>query len=294
MTYWILIIIIAACLAVIFYIIFPKFAKVALVDISKAPMLQQKEIKKKILEQRFARHLQAGTQKAVSNLEPILKKIGGLVKNWYRKMLDLEEWYKHKAIHASFKDKVDRERYTGQLLTKADKEVAEEKFDDAERKYFEVLKIDERNAEAYKGLGYLYFLKKDYEHAKEIYEFLLKLDFNDPIVYRNLGEIASQKGDLQGAEEKYRKSLELDQADLQTYLDLAEVYLNLDDPRKAFDLANKAVSLEPNNPRSLDFLLQVSIIVRDKDAALKAWRQLKETNPENQKLADLKEQISKL
>src|SRR3989338_2343204 len=292
MIYWILIIIIIICLAVIFYIIFPKFSKVALVDISKAPILQQKEIKKKILEQRFARHLQAGTQKAASSLEPVFKKIDELVKSWYRRLLDLEEWYKHKALHASFKDKVDRERYTGQLLTKADEEVGEEKFNDAERKYFEVLKIDERNTEAYKGLGYLYFLKKDYEHAREIYEFLLKLNLDDPVVYRNLGEIASYKGDLKGAEEKYRRSLELDQADLQTYLDLAEVYLNLDDSQKAFDLANKAVALEPNNPRSLDFLLQVSIIVRDKDVAFKAWRQLKETNPENQKLAELKEQIN--
>lgn len=294
MLYWILAIVIFACLALIGYIVFSKFPKISLVDTEKAPALKQAEVKRRILEERFSRHIKTGAQKAVLGLAPLFGKLAGLVKNWYRRLLELEEWYRHKALKSSFKDKVGMESYTGQLLAKADEETEEENFEDAERKYLEVLKLDDKSVEAYKGLGNLYFQKKDFEHAREIYEFLLKLNHEDPAVFRHLGEIASEKGDLKSAEEKYYRSLELDEADLSTIFDLANVYLNLDAPERAFALAKKAVSLEPNNPKALDFMLAMSIITRDKDAALMAWRALREANPQNQKLAEYKQQIEKL
>ena len=96
------------------------------------------------------------------------------------------------------------------------------------------------------------------------------------------------------AEEDYLKSLDINKEDTETYLKLAEVYLNLENPQAAFKVVEQALTLEPNNPRVLDFFIEISIIVQDKAAALKAYMQLKEANPENQKLSELKKKIDKL
>ena len=48
------------------------------------------------------------------------------------------------------------------------------KYGDAERKYLEVLGLDKRNVEAYKGLAALYLKQKMLPQAKETFEFLLR------------------------------------------------------------------------------------------------------------------------
>ena len=73
--------------------------------------------------------------------------------------------------------------------------IDKENFADAEKKYVEALTLDDKSYQAYQGLGQLYLLQKDYEHAKETFEFLLKLNQEDPFIYRSLGEIAAGRGD---------------------------------------------------------------------------------------------------
>ena len=92
----------------------------------------------------------------------------------------------------------------------------------------------------------------------------------------------------------YLKSLEINKEDIETYLQLAGIYCNLENYQQAFLIAEQAGLIEPNNPRVLDFLIKISIIVQDKEAALRAYKQLKEVNPENQKLSEIKEKISQL
>lgn len=294
MAYWIFSIIIILALAVMAFIVLPKFPKISLVDLNKAPLVQQANVKRRIIEQRLGRHIKKGAINAAKLTSPLFIKLAVKVRHLYKRLVELEEWYRHKALQASFKDKISKEQYTGQLIKRAEEDVENELYEDAERKYLEVLKLDEKNPFAYKGLGELYFIKKDFDHAREVFEFYLRMSGDDASVYRNLGKIASSKGDLKSAEAKLFRSLELDSADLETYLDLAEIYLNLDEPRQAFSMASKAVVLEPNNPRALDFLLQISIIIRDKEASYRIWRQLREANPENKKLIELKRQIDKL
>ena len=120
------------------------------------------------------------------------------------------------------------------------------------------------------------------------------LDKNNASAHRSLGRLQAVKGDLKSAEQSYLKFLALERTNINAYLELAEVYLQLEEAPKAFALADQASGLEPANPKVLDFLIEVSIITRDRQAALKAWRLLHEVNPENQKLDEFKERIDKL
>lgn len=290
----ILILIIIGCLVAIGVILFRKFPKVAAINLKTTPVIKQLEVKRRLLEERLQRKFSNTGNKTLSLLKPLGKLLGAKIKSWCRKISELEEEYRQKVLKSSFKDKIQAQQYANRLLSQAEELIRQDKLPAAEKKYIEILTLDEKNVTAYKGLGELYLKQKDYEHARETFEFLLKLNEDDPFVYRSLGEISLGKGDLKKAQEQYLRSLELDAANIATYLDLAEVYLNLDEADKAFEITSQAAGLEPLNPRILDFLIEVSIIVRDKEAALKAFHQLKESNPENQKLAELKEKIDKL
>ena len=79
------------------------------------------------MEERLSRHFKAGAKSASRQLQPLFAKLWEKVKGWYLRILELEEWYRHKALKASFKDKVGREQYTGNLLNRAEQETAEEK-----------------------------------------------------------------------------------------------------------------------------------------------------------------------
>lgn len=290
----ILILIIIFSLVVIGYVFAKNLPKVKSVSSQAPPVIRQLQVKRKLLEERLGRHVKGGLTKSAVILKPLAKLIAGQFRLWFKRLTELEEKYRHQSLKVSFQDKVGKEQFSSQLINQAESLVKEEKYAEAEKKFIEVLQFDDKNANAYKGLGKLYLQEKDYEHARETFEFLLNLNDQDASVYRSLGQIASQKGDLKKAQDQLQKSLELDSADVSSYLDLAEVYLNLDEKEKAFEVINQAAGLEPNNPRILDFLIEVSIIVQDKGAALKAYSQLKEANPDNQKLPELREKIDKL
>jgi len=287
----VLIAIIIVCLTAIFTIIIKKLPKVLAVDV-KSNIFKQAVVKRRLLEERFERRFKDGGKKIFYFLKPLLSQAAKFIKRFYQEIVNLEENYRHKALKMRFQDEVLKEQKITKLLNKAETKVQEEVFDEAEKLYIEVLTLDQNSLPVYKGLGRLYLLKKDYEHAKETFEFLLKFSQDDPFIYKSLGEIAVTKGDLKMAEEDYLKSLAIDKEDTETYLKLAETYLNLDNPQKAFSLAEQAATIEPNNPRILDFLIEISIIVQDKASALKFYQQLKEVNPENQKLKEFRERIN--
>ena len=78
------------------------------------------------------------------------------------------------------------------------------------------------------------------------------------------------------------------------YADLGWIYQL--ERKNTYALANfqKAVDCEPSNPRFLDLLLKISILLKNKDLAWRAYNGLKEADPENKKLPELKEEITTL
>lgn len=290
----ILIIIIIISLGIIIFIIIKKFSKLALIDIATAPQQVQGEIKRKIIEERLKRNFTNFTKKSYHYLKPLLKKLGSYLKNIFNKIIELEEEYRLRVLNLRLKDKIFKDQRLNRLLNEAENLKNEEKYELAEKKYIELLKIDQFYLDAYKGLADLYCLMKDYEHAKETLEYALKLRANDDFLYNQLARISLVRGDLKKAEEDLLHSLDLNNQNAANYFELGNIYLHLEDYSKALEMAKKTVSLEENNPKYLDFLLEISLIVKDKVLAKEIWEKLKIANPENQKLEDFKERIEKI
>ncbi len=290
----ILIGVIAVCLAIILVVVWGKLGKVSSVNYQTSKVAKQVAVKRRLLEERLQRKFNKAGSKLSDWLGPLGSRLSAGLKSWYQKAVELEESYRHKILRDSFKDKVAQEQYSGQLLAEAEAFVNQGDLAQAEKKFIAILQLDRMNIPAYQGLGELYLKQQDLDHATETFEFLLKLDKNNALAHRLLAQVQAAKGDLKSAEQNYLKFLDLDRTNVNAYLELAEVYLQLEEPSHAFAMANQAAGLEPANPKVLDFLIEVSIITRDRQAALKAWRLLHEVNPENQKLDEFKERIDKL
>jgi len=154
------------------------------------------------------------------------------------------------------------------------------------------LKIDPHNQEVYKILADVYTEQKEYEEAKETLEYLLKLTHNNKAaVFSSLANLAKERGNLKEAEEEYLKSISLSADNYLYFISLAEVYLELEEYKYALETAQRALILANNNPKILDFLINVSIIIQDKELAVKYLDRLKEVNIDNKKIGYFNEKL---
>lgn len=146
------------------------------------------------------------------------------------------------------------------LLEEAQQLLKDGEAEKAEQKFIEVISLHPTSAQAFQGLGEIYLAHKDYQHAKESLRHAIKLA---PLATVN-------------------------------YLDLAELYQRTGQPAKAAEQCQKAVALEPNDPKNLDALITACIMSGDHPHASATLKQLEAVNPENQKLAELRESVAAL
>ncbi|MFW0862184.1 MAG: tetratricopeptide repeat protein [Candidatus Komeilibacteria bacterium] len=287
-----LLVIILICALIIGYIIISKFPQLTLVETASSPDDKQEDLKKALLEQRLKRQFLSGFKIILSALTPVWDKIVSLFESIINSFKKKEEEYRHKLLHADFKEEVDKEQKISKLMMEA-QELTANNIKEAEDRYIDVLKLDPKNKEAYMKLAKIYWEQKDYEHAIELYNYLLKI-VEDGQIYSNLGAIAEERGNLKEAEDNYLSALKSDEAADDVYFNLAKIYNEQEEMEKALEMIQKSLQIEPNNPKYLDFLLQISIIVQDKKLANDTWQALATANPDNQKLEEYKELVDEL
>lgn len=290
----ILILIAVICLGIIIIIIIKKFSRLSLIDMDSTTVEKQLQTKRKIIEDRLKRNIFDVFRKSTRPLRPLINKFLELIRQLASKIIELEEEYRYRVLNLRLKDKVFKDQRVSKLLKEAILLKSEEKYELAEKKYIEIIKIDQFYLEAYKGLSDIYWLMKNYEQAKETLEYALKLSENDDYLFSQLAKISLVRGDLKQAEHDYLRSIDINNQNSANYFDLGWIYLQLDDLPKALEMAKRAVNLEENNPKYLDFLLEISLSIKDKVLAQDTWNRLKIVNPENNKLTEFKEKIDHL
>jgi tetratricopeptide (TPR) repeat protein len=289
----VLFVIIVICVLIIGYIVISKFPQLSLVETSSSSDDKQDGLKKALLEQRLKRQFSGGFKILFS----ILKPIGNKIVDWFEHIVTnfkkKEEEYRHKLLHADFKEEVDKEQKISKLLISAQELLLDKKTKEAEERYIDILKVDPQNKEAYMKLARLYWEQKDYDHAIELYKYMLKI-MEDGKIYSNLGAIAEERGNLKEAEDNYLSALDSNDDVDEVYFNLAKLYSEQEDLSKSLDMIQKSIEIQPSNPKYLDFLLQIAILVQDKKLASETWQTLANVNPENQKLEEYKELVDEL
>jgi tetratricopeptide (TPR) repeat protein len=208
----------------------------------------------------------------------------------YIKLIQLDRFYKQaKAplakIAPSVQDRIQS------LIDEARSLARDLKWADAERRYLEVLSIDNRNVDAYKGLGNLYLKQRLYPQAHETFEFLVKIRKADDACYAGLAEIAEAEGDVMTAEAMRIKALELQPRRADRHAELAEFYLSRSQPGKAWPLAKRAADLEPKSAKYLTTAIEAAVQTGNHAEARRRYDKLRLISSDSQKLQSLKERI---
>ena len=135
-----------------------------------------------------------------------------------------------------------------------------EEYDEAEEHLLACLKIDPKHRAAYLGLSDVYQQRKEEGLAEETLRFLRRLYPNDADVAARLAGVLHARG-------KRGHALKEMQAALEQY---------------------------QRNPKYLDFAIELAMMERNPRLATKYLTQLREANPENQKLEEIRERIASM
>ena len=267
--YIIPLIIILISLSIIIFITIKKFPGLAAINVESIAQEKEAKVRNRIMVDRLNR-IFLNLKKILSQaLIPLIEILSSMGSNLYQKVKELEkESFKKQPLKI-----IDLNQEIKEKLESAEKYLASEELAKVEEICIAVLELDKKNLEAYEFLAEVYRRNKDYKKSRETLRYLIKL-------------VNKSKVDIEASGLKHR---------------LANYYANLGDiyqleGRNNYAVVNfqKAVDLEPINPRFLDLLLKISIIIKNKNLAKQVFNDLRKADPQNQKLAELEEEIDNL
>lgn len=258
---WILLALIVLALAVLILLLSRKWKKMMLIDLEAMPLAKLRQRKYQILEDRFSRKTGAARQGVGKFIGPIQERITAAVKAAQEKLVALERKYRHQSVkELSSEDKEKMRQKIGTMLETGAKQFKEGNLGEAEQTFMDIIRLNPKEVEAYEYLGEVFLEKKEYDHAIETLEFAKGLNPNDDRIYYDLGMVHRSNENQEAALENLKQ----------------------------------AVELAPKSPRNLDALLDYAIELGDRVLAKNTFRQLKDANPENNKLEELEQKVKAL
>jgi tetratricopeptide (TPR) repeat protein len=277
-------------LALIYTVMVKKFPQLKLIDLSTLAKERHAQVKSRIIQERFDRSMGKFQDKASAFGSGMFGKIRSAFERAHDRLRTMEKTIENqKPVPAE-----GREERLKKLLGEAQAGALEGRYDEAEGLYIEILRIEPKHAEAYRGLADLFIERKLFDQAKETLEFLVKLNSEDERAFERLGAIEALSGNYPSAEEQYLKSITLSANPATCRADLGQVYLQMDQPMKAHEQFRLVLQAEPYNPKYLDYFIETSILIGDAKSADEAFEVLETANPENQKLAEFRDRIDRL
>lgn len=256
---WIIPVVLAGVsVAVAAVIVIRKMPQLGVMDTSTAVGAREKRVKEAIILERFDRMGKTKLGKVSSAAQAAARGVSKTGRRAVQRLYALEQYYQ-RLKKSSTPSSIDADTVRT-LLDQAEEFVKEEEYVQAEKRYIEVISHNPKMAEAYEGLGNLYLHSGQYGQAREALKFALRLSPADASVNMSLAEV-----DL--AEEKPAEAL---------------VYLRL------------CIEKRPNNPKYLDTYIEAALDAKSFDDAQKGLAQLKQANPENQKIEEFEERVQAL
>lgn len=259
-------IVIVASLVAILFIIAKKFPHIANINIESIAKEKENKVINRIMIERLARKMVQSKRFIKEISLPITDVAGKSFNKFYQKILDLEK----KTFKKQPLKQIDINQDVKDKITEVQRLMFEQDFEQAENLAVEVISLNQKNLDAYEALVDIYIEIKDYKKARETSKFLTKL-------------LVQEKKEKKDSTSIHRLA--------NCYAELGYIYELEGKHPIALKNYQKAVILEPNNPRFLDLLLKISIILENKPLAQEVFESLKEADPDNGKLVELKEQI---
>lgn len=290
MFYWISLTLAVIALGVICVTLFRHWREIRLINPESIQEERERRKREELIMQRFER-MKSDKFGPIAQLAKHAILAGKTVFHAaYIKLVRLEKYYNQAKSPFSFIAPSAKERIKT-LLDEARSLQRDMKWADAERRYLDVLAMDARNWDAYKGLGLIYLKQKLYPQAKETFDFLLKMKKADDVCYAALADIAESKEEWGLAEDMRKKAVDFQPRLANRQAELAQFYLERKLTDKAWIFAKQAAELEPKSAKYLELSLETAILVRDRLEAQKRYDKLRLLSEDRPKLQAFKDKI---
>ncbi len=293
-----LIVIMILSLIVAGVIVARRFPQLSLLDVEHIPEVQEEKKKMHYLRERMKQRSAEGQMRREKILQPMVKWFQRLQSGFRNYVAQIERLVRHGDLQSEIVPPVvhAQEGSDGlkSLLDAAAGAYERNDFDGAEKKYIAAIKLNPKCAPAYRGLGDVYRKQGHASEARETYAFVAQLDPSDDVVLVKLAELAEEENKKEEAVEYYQQAVLLNDNLSIRFAKIAELLLALGQYAAALEAIEQALDLEPQNPKYLDVLAEISILMGRKDKALAAYDALRMANPDNQKLALLKDKIDSM
>ena len=157
--------------------------------------------------------------------------------------------------------------------------------------YFKkVLEKDPKRADVYKGMGWFFMHKEQYEQAIENWQKALEIDPNIPDVHNNIALALMGQNKQSEAVEELEKDLEISPGSSFSYFLLGQIYLRQQEYEKARVNYEKAIELQPNYTNAYYGLFTLSAKLNQQDKAREYMATFKKLKEEDMKILKARNQ----
>lgn len=292
MFFWFSIILALVAAGTIAVVLWNRWKEIRLLDPDTIRMEQERKARDRIVRDRFERlmkrwgtplrrsgkRLTYNISKSFQRMERRLRRTAGMTDDYI----------------PSGTLKGDRSTKIQRMLGEANRLSGEGNAQKAERVYLEILKLDARHFDAYRGLGSLYLGARQYKQAKETFNFLVRIKGANDEVFAGLGAIAELEGDLGRAEDMRKRALSMNVRSPERHAEIANFYMKHGSPEDAWRHARSAYELNPESASALELSVESAILVRDQEEAEKRYEELRLMRYDRSKLQRLKEKLDVL
>ena len=254
----------------------------ASIDVESIPAEKEARVKDRLILERFMRRY-ASVKLFVTIISAPLMRLFGIVQQRVRRfhtgLLEMREKHRRSSVVGGTlaTPEEDQNKKISEMLQRARTDLAEEKFDTAERTFIDILSLNEKMLEPFTGLAEIYNKQREWEQARDVLLCACKL-------LKERGHEACHEGVYENEQLHYAEIL----------YDLSDVYQKLDQLSKALKCMKEAVELQKNNPKFLHALVLIHIALGERIKAEKILSLLLKANPENGGAVELEEKINVL
>lgn len=293
-------ILIIISLALIITIVVKKYPQLTLLDVDTITEAKEDKKKNEFIKKRAIKRIEKSKTDWKVMFEPLARsakqqqlKFRNYVGRVQKKVE--EEMNKREDVHEVSQEDIGANKDKAiSVLKQAKHALDNHQYEEAEKLFIQVIRLDQKNKEAYRGLGDVYFAQEQFPEAEETYKFLTKLCKKDASIYVRLADIAEAKRDFVRAAEYLGHATQIDSTRPEKFMRRAELLLKADMKEQAFEVVQRAVELEPENPKYIDKFIETSIIVGNKKLAEDGLKQLIKVNSENNKIEEFGEEIKNM
>ncbi|MFA6447327.1 MAG: hypothetical protein WCW31_03680 [Patescibacteria group bacterium] len=290
---WIFLALAVLCAAAAFVVLYKHWPEIRLLDPDSIKEEKERQKRNELVQERFKRFQTGKTAPIKYLFQRAVYEGKTAFHGAYLKLIRLNKLYEQAKAPFAKVAPSQRERMKT-LLDEARSLARDLKWAEAEKRYLEVLLMDNRNPEAYKGIGLIYLKQRILPQAKETFEYLIKMKQADDAVYAGMAEVAELEGNLALAEDMRRQAVELRPRLSNRHAELAKFYMERGDASKAWPSAKRATDLEPKSAKYQELALECLIQLGDHAEAKKRYEKLRLLSEDHQRLQKLKERIEKI